>query len=97
MGKRYLVDAEIGPIIGLSTLYSYKCGKMNIQVNEQLIVEALDGMRKNDTQSITEAGNYLLFVIKNPTNLMLLFAIVNSAYSNSVTTDSSLLTPRLVN
>ena len=70
---------------------------MNIQVNEQLIVEALDGMRKNDTQSITEAGNYLLFVIKNPTNLMLLFAIVNSAYSNSVTTDSSLLTPRLVN
>lgn len=70
---------------------------MNIQVNEQLIVEALDGMRKNDTQSITEAGNYLLFVIKNPTNLMLLFAIVNSAYSNSVTTDSSLLIPRLVN
>ena len=70
---------------------------MNVQVNEQLIVEALDGMRKNDTQSITEAGNYLLYVIKNPTNLMLLFTIVNSAYSNSVTTDSLLLTPRLVN
>ena len=70
---------------------------MNVQVNEQLIVEALDGMRKNDTQSITEAGNYLLYVIKNPTNLTLLFTIVNSAYSNSVTMNAFLLISRLVN
>ena len=46
---------------------------MDIPVTEATIVEALDAMRMNDTARIRQAGDYLLYVIKNPTNLMILF------------------------
>ena len=58
--------------------------KMDIPVTEPTIVEALDAMRMNDTVRIQQAGDYLLYVIKNPTNLMILFTIASGNYSDTV-------------
>lgn len=57
---------------------------MDIPVTEATIVEALDTMRMNDTARIKQAGDYLLYVIKNPTNLMILFTIASGNYSDTV-------------
>lgn len=57
---------------------------MDIPVTEPTIVEALDAMRMNDTVRIQQAGDYLLYVIKNPTNLMILFTIASGNYSDTV-------------
>lgn len=57
---------------------------MDIPVTEPTIVEALDAMRVNDTVRIQQAGDYLLYVIKNPTNLMILFTIASGNYSDTV-------------
>ena len=57
---------------------------MDIPVTEPTIVEALDAMSMNDTVRIQQAGDYLLYVIKNPTNLMILFTIASGNYSDTV-------------
>ena len=46
------------------------------------LVEALDAMRMNDTARIRQAGDYLLYVIKNPTNLMILLKLTNFLKAN---------------
>lgn len=58
--------------------------EMDIPVTEATIVEALDAMRMNDTARIRQASDYLLYVIKNPTNLMILFTIASGNYSDLV-------------
>lgn len=53
---------------------------MEIQADEQSVLDALSAMQKNDTQSIQAAGNYLMRVMEQPTNLEVFFSILSKSY-----------------
>lgn len=73
-----------GPIFGLVLLFDCCCGRMSSEVTEDSIVAALEELRKNDTSSVQFAGNYLLDVMNNPANLIILFSILDKGYPDFV-------------
>lgn len=57
---------------------------MSSEVTEETVISAMEELRKNDTMSVQNAGEYLLKVMDNPSNLMLFFSIINKPYPDSV-------------
>lgn len=53
---------------------------MATQVNEQSILAALSAMQRNDTQSIQEAGSFLLSAMQDAKNLEIFFSILCQPY-----------------
>ena len=53
---------------------------MAIQVNEESILAALSAMQRNDTQSIQEAGSFLLSAMQDAKNLEIFFSILCQPY-----------------
>jgi hypothetical protein len=60
---------------------------MTIQVNEQSILAALSAMQRNDTQSIQEAGSFLLSAMQDSKNLEIFFSILCQPYPPHVPHD----------
>ena len=61
--------------------------RMTIQVNEQSILAALSAMQRNDTQSIQEAGSFLLSAMQDSKNLEIFFSILCQPYPPHVPHD----------
>lgn len=58
--------------------------KMEVNVSEEMIYTALEGLMKNDTESIQSATNYLLMAMNNASSLGLFFSMISESYPDNV-------------
>lgn len=61
---------------------------MSSGITEETLLSVLGELCKNDTSSVQCAGDYLLNLMNDPSNLMLFFSMINKPYPDFVTMSS---------
>ena len=84
MRKMDLLKMTKFGLISLSFSFSVIAYTMSSEITEEMLLSVLEELCKNDTSSVQRAGDYLLNLMNNPSNIMLFFLMINKPYPNTV-------------